>query len=344
MLKHISAAPRSRKKSTVDIGRDPRGHSVEPVKFFPPEHADRLLWEGYRIRGRDQEANIFLQYNVRNMMIALLDGWGGMRRSEAFHLWDTDVEEDPNRLDHALVVINHPAEAKVKFRNPVTGRAETATRKVYLNQRYGLPPRNEVKRGSYRAGWKGMDLNVNYQACIFWLDPEAAALFWVLYWGYLKYVRTPIMVERLRQGGSDHPFLFVSTRADGSSDENALPGAPYSEAAYERAHKAAVERIGLIHAKDLGTSTHGLRHLYGKMLTDLGVPPQVIKKGMHHRNFLSQSPYTVPDNAKTNAKLIEAQQNIVDGKIRVTAPIAPTTAEALLRISEFIGGGPGGRH
>ena len=80
------------------------------------------------------------------------------------------------------------------------------------------------------------------------------------------------------------------------------------------------------------------------MLTDLDVPPQVIKKGLHHRNFLSQAPYTVPDNAKTNEQLRQAQQNIIEGKVRVTAPIAATTSEALLRISEFIRGGPGGGH
>jgi hypothetical protein len=72
------------------------------------------------------------------------------------------------------------------------------------------------------------------------------------------------------------------------------------------------------------------------------VPPQVIKKGLHHRNYLSQAPYTVPDNAKTNQKLRDVQQNIAEGKIRAIAPIASTTAEALLKVSEFITGGPGG--
>jgi hypothetical protein len=66
----------------VDHRREPRGRGPEPVKFFPPKHAARLLWEGYKIPGAETEPNIFLRYNVRNMMIALLDGWGGLRRSE----------------------------------------------------------------------------------------------------------------------------------------------------------------------------------------------------------------------------------------------------------------------
>jgi hypothetical protein len=87
MLKHITHAPRSQQKSVVDHGREPAGRSAEAVKFFPPEHADRLIWEGYKIPGAEREAHIFLRYNVRNIMIALLDGWGGLRRSEGRHLW-----------------------------------------------------------------------------------------------------------------------------------------------------------------------------------------------------------------------------------------------------------------
>jgi Phage integrase family len=316
MLKHISHAPRSTKKSTIDHGASPSGHGPEPVKFFPPEHAERLLWEGYKIPGAEGKSNIFLRYNVRNMMIALLDGWGGLRRSEGLHLWLQDVVEDPNNLDHALVVLNHPSESKVGFTNPVTGAEEFVTRKELLKRQYGLLPRNEVTRGSYHVGWKGMDLDQNYQACIFWIDPDAGSLFWALYWGYLKYVRGPIMARRMELGGRDHPFLFVSANGDESGEGSVLPGEPYSESAYERSHEAAVVRIGLEHRKYLGTTTHGLRHLYGQTLANLGVPPQVIKKGLHHRNYLSQVPYTVPGNAKTNEQLRLAQGMIARGEIR----------------------------
>jgi hypothetical protein len=59
MLKHIAHAPRNRKKSVVDHGRNPKGSTAEPVKFFPPEHAAELLWEGYKIPGTEQEPNVF---------------------------------------------------------------------------------------------------------------------------------------------------------------------------------------------------------------------------------------------------------------------------------------------
>lgn len=344
MLKHITHAPRSQQKSLVDHGREPAGRGPEPVKFFPPEHAARLIWEGYKIPGAERQSNVFLRYNVRNMMIALLDGWGGLRRSEGLHLWWQDVTADREKPDHAVVVLNHPAESKVEFTNPIGGREEAMTRRELLKRQFGLLPRNEVTRGAYHAGWKGMDLDPRYRSCVFWVDPDAAALFWALYWGYMNYVRTPIMAERIAAGGGDHPFLFVSTRGDENGEGTAFPGEPYSEGAYERSHEAAVRRIGLDHKKYLGTTTHALRHLYGQTLEALGVPPQVIKKGLHHRNYLSQVPYTVPDNSKTSQKLREAQEKIRNGEIRAVAPIATSTAEALLKIREFMSGGPFGRH
>ena len=180
-----------------------------------------------------------------------------------------------------------------------------------------------------------MDLDGDYRACVFWIDEKAAALFQSLYLGYIRYVRPAIMCQRKAMGGRDHPFLFVSERI---SSETGLPGEPYSEKAYERNHKAAVERIGLVHGKTLGTTTHALRHLYGQTMAKLDVPPQVIKKGLHHRNYLSQVPYTAPDKATTNDALRAAQRKIAAGHAAV-APLAGKTASALLELRNFLSGG-----
>ena len=77
---------------------------------------------------------------------ALLDGWGGLRRSEGLHLWLNDVVPDPERAGHALVVLNHPAEAKVQ--DTLSARRSMIARKNLLARDYGLEPRNEVTRGS----------------------------------------------------------------------------------------------------------------------------------------------------------------------------------------------------
>ena len=335
MLQHIKREPKTKRNSVVDHGRDPRGHDAEPVKFFPPKFAEKLLWEGYLRSGAGSEPNVFLRYNIRDMMIALLDGWGGLRRSEGMHLWMDDVVDDPTNPGHALVVLHHPAESKMRWHNRLTERSEVLTRKEVLHREYALGPRNEVKRGAYHAGWKGMDLDSNHRTCVFWIDNNAAALFQTLFLGYIRYVRPVIMEKRRSMGGRDHPFLFVSERV---SAETGLPGEPYSEKSYERNHRAAVERIGLVHSKDAGTTTHGLRHLYGLTMTKLGVPPQVIKKGLHHRNFLSQTPYTAPDKQTVNEQLRAAQERIANGDLPVVK-LQGDTAAALLKLRNFLSGG-----
>jgi hypothetical protein len=272
-------------------------------------------------------------------MISLLDGWGGLRRSEGFHLWVQDVVEEPRKPGHALVVLNHPSEAMVEFYDKTTDRNVRVSREEALTRRYpGYRPRHKVSRGRYHAGWKGVDLNNEYQAFVFWIDPNAAALFWALYLGYIRYVRTPIMERRRLLGGLNHPFLFV-TEGDGRQDGPAMIGDPYTPKAAERNHEAAVLRIPLEYSKYHGTTTQGLRHLYGQTLENLGVPPQVIKKGLHHRHYLSQVPYTAPDRERINKVLNNAYARLTGGQERPIAPLGHEASQALLRLNEFITGG-----
>lgn len=338
MLKHISSPTLVSRENVVDLGGDPRGSTAEPVKFFPLDHIDRLLWEGHKRPGREHDPNPFTKFNVRDQMITLLDGWGGLRRSEGLHLWVQDVVEEPGKLGHALVVLNHPSEARVLFTDPITGREVETTREEVLNRRYQLRPRHLVQRTRYHAGWKGMDLNRRHQAFVYWLDDAAGALFWVLYLGYIRYVRKPVMEQRLRQGGRDHPFLFVSEGEAHREGDQALIGDPYSAKAYERNHEAAVRRIGLEHRKDLGTTTHGLRHSYGQTLMNLGVPAAVIKKGLHHRHALSQVPYTVPTRETVNAELNAAWARS-RGESVLVPPLGHESARALRNLHDFITSG-----
>jgi hypothetical protein len=295
-----------RRVTFIDHGRNPQGVGAEPVKYFPPDKIEDLLWIGYKRRGKEHEANPFIRYDVKDIMISLLDGWGGLRRSEGFHCWIQDVVEEPGRPGHALVVLNHPSEAMLEHFDSTTGRTIKDSRANVLKQRYPpYLPRHHVTRGRYRAGWKGVDLNREKQAFVFWIDPNAAALFWVLYLGYIRYIRTPIMARRKVLGGANHPFLFI-TEGDSRLDGSAMIGDPYTPKAYERNHQAAVLKIGLEHTKYASTTTQGLRHHYGQTLEQLGVPPQVIKKGLHHRHYLSQVPYTAPDRNRINAILNNA--------------------------------------
>ena len=335
MLKHIDRPHQIRRESVVDLGPRPRGSGKEAYKFFPPAHLDRLLWEGYRRPGGERESNPFLRFNIRDQMIALLDGWGGLRRSEGLHLWIQDIVEEPKKPQHALVVLNHPAEAAIEIPDKLKGGTTRLTRQEALRRVYGLRPRHLVTRGRYHVGWKSLDLNKDHQAFVYWLDERAGALFWVLYLGYMRYVRRPIMEERRRRGGYDHPFLFVS-EGEARKDTDAMIGDPYSPQAYERNHEAAVRRIGLKHTKDEGTTTHGLRHGYGQALSGLGVPPQIIRKGLHHRQFLSQVPYTIPTNERVN----EILNAVARGEPIPAPPLGHESSRALRDLHDFITGGP----
>jgi hypothetical protein len=118
MLKHLAVPRQVRRSSVVDLGRDARGFGAEPVKRFPSQHIERLLWEGHARPGMAGTGNPFAGFNVRDQMIAILDAWGGLRRSDGLHLWVNDVQEDPAHPGHALVVLNHPSEASILWPDP----------------------------------------------------------------------------------------------------------------------------------------------------------------------------------------------------------------------------------
>lgn len=334
MLKHIARPKVHQHRSIVDFGNDTRGFGADAVKFFPPNRVEQLIWEGH-CRSAAYQSNPFLKFNVRDQMMAILDAWGGLRRSDGLHLWVNDVVEERGKPGHALVVLNHPSQAFIEWPDRLTGRMVKIRRGEVLSGYYGLQPRNEVTRGRYHAGWKSLDLNSDHQAFVYWLDEAAGDLFWVLYSGYIRYVRTPLMQRRIALGGADHPFLFVS---EGDSNrDGGMVGDPLSLQAYERSHQRAVERIGLNHSKADGTSTHGLRHLYGQTLADLGVAPGVIKKGLHHRHLLSQVPYTVPTADRVNRVLRAA----ASGESLPLEPLTHESSRALRSLHEYIVGGPG---
>lgn len=329
MLSYLSAEPQHvRRRSVVDRARESQNNGLEAIKAFPRQHAERLLWEGHRRPRLGSGPDVYGVHNVRDQMFALLDGWGGLRRSEALHLWVGDVVQDPLKPGHALVVLYHPRDAVAAYTDPISGQPAEATRAEVLNRVFGLAPRTDVKRGGYHAGWKGMSLDKHHRAIVHWLDDTAGALFWALYLMYLRYVRKTVMERRSALGGYDHPFLLVTEGADHNGET--VIGSPYTLRAYTRNHRAAVRRMQLPYGKVHGTTTHGLRHMYGRSLADLKLQPEIIRKAMRHVSPLSQLVYTAPDNATTDAHLREAWTQIETGTMS-----APVSAGASLNDSDL---------
>ena len=333
MLEHLTSPRKIRRAAPYHLGPAPNGTAVQPVKFFPPNLAGDLLFKGHK----RQTKRGMQPTNVRDQLITLLCMWGGLRRSEAFHLWVTDVTVHPEKPDVAMVILHHPSESKFEYPD-VFRQNLTVTRKEYLNRKCGLEPRNLVNRGRYHAGWKGMELDSELRSLVHWLDEDAGRVFLYLFEVYQR-DRARLMRLRRDANGVDHPFLFVSEGSSRREDDTSLIGDPYSMKAYERNHRAAVKRLGIPFGKKHGTATHGLRHAYGQGLMDLRLPSPVIKKALHHRSYLSQAVYTAPTDAKIDLILRAAKERLAEGG---DAPFDLRGSEdslALYDLSEHINSG-----
>lgn len=136
----------------------------------------------------------------------------------------------------------------------------------------GRKPLTE-ETGRRRAGWKGNLLQDKTRLAmrVFWIDPDIGRLFYELWHLYVRYSRP--VVQR-------NPYAFLTE-----------DGEPLGAAAYADSFKRAVERIGLVHSKPLGTTPHGLRHWYGQQVESLKLDKKVGQVIFAHRSALSQEVY-----------------------------------------------------
>nr|WP_314901840.1 gamma-mobile-trio recombinase GmtY [uncultured Deefgea sp.] len=261
-----------------------------PVKFFPAGRMDDLLFNGFIVPSKQKSPRIEERLNLRDILITMLMHYGGLRVSETFHLYIHDVVPDDTAPGEALVKVYHPS---LGLAPPdlydVKGKPIHCNRATYLRDKYGLLPRTEYKSShTLHAGWKGNALDSKqYFMHVHWAPRWAGALFWKLWVFY--------MAQR-DQLNPNHPFAFV-TRA----------GKPYGIDAFEDAHAKAVNRIGLVAAKALGTTPHAHRHAYGQRLSDLGLDAIFLKKALHHKSLESQLAYTEPDRVKLKRAIDAAQ-------------------------------------
>ena len=115
---------------------------------------------------------------------------------------------------------------------------------------------------------------------------EKAKDFLVIWANYLKYQR----VEPPKN--NPHPFAFTNTLGEPETIKN-----------FQRLHKNAVERIGLLCKKELGTTEHGHRHAYGFRARQAGLNQVEIQKAMHHKSPASCLVYIKPTLEEVQDKL-----------------------------------------
>lgn len=284
LLKHLGTSKVEQMQATlvrtVQSPMSPKVSDLSPPRF-PPVALQSLLSHGYMKRGKGRRLSD--RYNLRDLMICVLQRFGGLRASEPFHLYVTDILEAKSNPGSAEVRLYHPELGRFSYRDPVTGEVVHATRTEFLRNKYnGLVPRNR-RTDKKRAGWKELMLDVgppHYYAVVRWFPPNWGKIFWKLYQAYVR----EVLPTKLA-----HPYLFVNL------DKGKSFGSMYSLAAYYDNHAAAMARIGVEVSKSEGTTTQGFRHAYGHSLEVSGISNKIIQSCMHHKSVNSQGVYTLPD-------------------------------------------------
>lgn len=268
------------------------------VKYFPEDRIEDLLFRGFIVPGKQNSPRPEERLNLRDILITMLMNFGGLRVSEPFHLFVHDVLPDQYHPERAYVRVFHPEEGQAP---PdwldANGKPIKCNRAAYLKGKHGLMPRNlYYPTAALHAGWKGNVLEAAGKFMpVFWCPTWTGELFmklWVFY-----------MAQRSRLS-CDHPFAFVTES-----------GKPYAINDFMGQHARAVERIGLVVAKMLGTSPHGHRHGYGQRIAGYELDPLACKKALHHMSLQSQVVYTEPDIVKVSRMIESATQRMASGEL-----------------------------
>lgn len=257
-----------------------------PTKRFPEGEIVNFLENGWVRRSADARATEqdFIDYKGR--AITILMHYGGLRKSETFHMYLSDVIVDKKR-NEAIVRIYHPEQGRV----PEEGYSN---RRDYLNRRYGMKPRTEYSKShSLHAGWKAPLLTDGPDGYVevYFYPLAMAKEFLYNYVMYLKHQRVDPPAH------ADHPFAFTNTT-----------GSPETMKNFNRQHRDAVHRIGLPHRKMQGTTEHGHRHSYGYRLAGAGFNIVTIQKAMHHKSPESPKVYMEPTDEDVREEFAQAER------------------------------------
>lgn len=275
-----------RKNKSADKSRGVRVQPLAsdrstPPKAFPDSKFEALVSDGFRTR------NYHARYptNLRNVLITHLMHFGGLRLSEALSLWSGDVEIEEGEV---IVRVYHPE----------YGMAPDGSRRsTNLEKNYGLQTRNSLVKAADTLflGWKNGLITDTKRICfeVFFFPYETAIEFAEMWRDYhLTRRAKPLPNE-------NHPYAFTNRN-----------GQPYSHRMFRKAHRLAVERVGLIYDKIHGTTPHGHRHAYGQRLASAGATPLQIKTALHHASIASSEVYTQPTPMDVRNGLRELGNNL----------------------------------
>lgn len=279
-----SNSQRTRRVKTSQLSKSTR----RATKRFPESEIVNLLQNGWVRRSASATAteHDFIDYKGRAINVLL--HFGGIRKSEVFHLYLIDLIPDKKNND-VIVRIYHPSNGRLP--EDILGYTN---RKDYLSRRYKMFPRTDyVKSHSLHAGWKDPMLSDGEDGYIevHFYPQKMSKDFLYNYMMYLKHQRVDPLPA------ADHPYAFTNTEGNPETIKN-----------FNRQHRDAVNRIGLEHSKRLGTTEHGHRHAYGQRLASAGVSEVVIMKAMHHKSLESQKVYSGPSDEDVRKELSKSER------------------------------------
>lgn len=268
-------------------GRRPLGKHKQDAIDFPENHFEAFYFEGLGSNHRDYRAVL------RDQLILLLMHGGGLRESEALHLWIEDVLIDPFNPNSVKVRIYHPEDGKAP--NGWRSRSGKTTRSAYLKEKYALTPRNELM-GKKHVGWKNRitDSKDEYIE-VYWFPSIFGEVFAKL---WQSYTRLLTGVDR------HHPYAFVNFH-------HTHLGIPYTLNAFHDSYRQGLRRIGLKPSKSDGLSPHSHRHSYARRLRRAGISELIIKKCLHHASLDSQLAYTTPTAQEVTISLNAATEKLL---------------------------------
>jgi site-specific recombinase XerD len=303
-----AAAIRSKKSLLAHLGPSPSSPShfshgligkVHQNGSAPPRFPEKFMAPFLNQCFREGDQTDFAAETIAHILFL-----GGIRTSEAFHLFTSDVQF----LNGApLVILHHPSHGRIM----PPGTHAAITRRIFLES-IGLNPRTEAV-GKLAAGWKGL-LDDTGGTQIYWLPlTKWQEKLGRLLINYLSVIRPRIMASRPAHV-RDHPFLFVSSGRTSNSGGMAA-GEPYTLSAFRASWKRAFCKLqrafpeaNLRYEKSAGTTPHGTRHFYGNYATvTLGLERHIVREMMHHNSFESQDIYTRPSVQQVHEILSNAR-------------------------------------
>jgi integrase len=278
---------------TMSAARASEGFGTARAVSAPVRKQDRiddLLWKGFEINRFKQDRRAWRRLNLRDILITLLCLYGGVRQSEAMHLWVDDVFEHPDDPASCIVLIHAPESGVCEYTDPLTKAKARTTRIDYLHRYCGQKLPLTMETGRRKAGWKGGLLTKRDRNAIqvFWIDPVAGKLFRRLWQLYIACIR-PTLPQT--------PWAFLTKH-----------GQPMGTAAYAASFKAAVAKIGMPPGKWSGATPHGLRHRYGQWLNDLEISEKAGQLCLHHSSIKSQQVYRQPSIEKVADEIKKASE------------------------------------